>query len=62
MNPNDRPTYLRYWGKADPTYRDEPKWHPLAYHCLDVAACGLVLLEVQPAWLSGAGRITWGSP
>jgi CRISPR-associated endonuclease/helicase Cas3 len=29
---------LSYWGKADPTYPGEPKWHPLAYHCLDVAA------------------------
>ena len=27
-----------FWGKADPNYPDEPKWHPLAYHCLDVAA------------------------
>ncbi|MGK2941308.1 MAG: CRISPR-associated helicase/endonuclease Cas3 [Immundisolibacter sp.] len=29
---------LSYWGKADPAYPGEPKWHPLAYHCLDVAA------------------------
>jgi CRISPR-associated endonuclease/helicase Cas3 len=28
----------RYWGKADLKYTGEPKWHPLAYHCLDVAA------------------------
>jgi len=28
----------RYWGKADSNYLDEPKWHPLVYHCLDVAA------------------------
>ena len=27
-----------YWGKADPDYPGEPKWHPLVYHCLDVAA------------------------
>lgn len=26
-----------YWGKADPNYPDEPKWHPLVYHSLDVA-------------------------
>ena len=31
-------TISRYWGKADPAYPGEPKWHPLAYHCLDVAA------------------------
>jgi len=30
--------YFRYWGKADPKYKEEPKWHPLVYHCLDVAA------------------------
>ncbi len=30
--------YFRYWGKADPDYPGEPKWHPLVYHCLDVAA------------------------
>lgn len=27
-----------YWGKADPAYPSEPKWHPLPYHMLDVAA------------------------
>lgn len=39
---------LKFWGKADT--RHTPAWHPLAYHCLDVAACGLVLLECRPAW------------
>jgi len=34
----DTPSYFRYWGKADPNYSGEPKWHPLVYHCLDVAA------------------------
>ncbi|MHB8389929.1 MAG: CRISPR-associated helicase/endonuclease Cas3 [Acidobacteriaceae bacterium] len=28
---------FRYWGKADPAYPGEAKWHPLVYHCLDVA-------------------------
>jgi CRISPR-associated endonuclease/helicase Cas3 len=28
--------FFRYWGKADPKYSREPKWHPLVYHCLDV--------------------------
>jgi len=32
------PSYFKYWGKADPKYHHEPKWHPLAYHSLDVAA------------------------
>lgn len=44
-------SYWRYWGKADPNYPGEPKWHPLVYHSLDVAVCGDVLLERQPAWL-----------
>ncbi len=29
---------FRYWGKADPAYAGDPKWHPLAYHRLNVAA------------------------
>ena len=33
---------LKYWGKADPAYPGEPKWHPLAYHCLDVAAVACI--------------------
>jgi CRISPR-associated endonuclease/helicase Cas3 len=33
-------SYLKYWGKADPKYPSEPKWHPLVYHCLDMAAVG----------------------
>lgn len=41
----------RYWGKADAGLADGPNWHPLVYHCLDVAACGQVLLARQPAWL-----------
>lgn len=32
------PDYFRYWGKADLKCPKEPKWHPLVYHCLDVAA------------------------
>ena len=38
----------RYWGKA----RDEAggRWHPLAYHQADVAACAAAIAEVRP-WL-----------
>lgn len=50
--------FFRYWGKADPNYPGEPKWHPLAYHCLDVAACAGMLLERQPAWLAALGRLS----
>lgn len=37
---------LEFWGKAQPQTPDKgPQWHPLPYHCLDVAAVGEVLLE-----------------
>lgn len=38
---------FRYWGKADDKYLAEPKWHPLAYHSLDVAAVGLEYLNQE---------------
>ena len=38
------PDYFKYWGKTDSNYSGEHKWHPLAYHCLDVAACAQALL------------------
>lgn len=38
---------FKYWGKASPDYPGQPKWHPLAYHCLDVAA-------VASAWWHGS--------
>ncbi|MCC7083149.1 MAG: CRISPR-associated endonuclease Cas3'', partial [Burkholderiales bacterium] len=44
----DVATYFRYWGKADPVYPGDPKWHPLAYHCLDVAAVGREYLRRNP--------------
>ncbi len=50
--------YCEYWGKADPDYPKEPKWHPLVYHCLDVAACGQELLARQPAWLHKLAAIS----
>lgn len=40
---------FRYWGKADPAYPGKHKWHPLAYHCLDVAAVGVEYLARSPA-------------
>jgi CRISPR-associated endonuclease/helicase Cas3 len=39
--------YFRYWGKADPDYPGKPKWHPLVYHCLDVAAVAHIYLSSQ---------------
>lgn len=38
-----------YWGKADPKYPGEPKWHPLAYHSLDVAAVATAWWDACPA-------------
>jgi CRISPR-associated endonuclease/helicase Cas3 len=43
---DDRPI-LRYWGKAKPQTSSGSQWHPLVYHCLDVAACGRKLLEAD---------------
>lgn len=37
--------FYRFWGKARPAALDNgPNWHPLAFHCLDVAAVGEALL------------------
>lgn len=41
---------LRYWGKAAPA-GEVPAYHPVAFHGLDVAAVGWVLLEAQPRLL-----------
>ena len=36
---------LSFWGKAQPSEPERgPQWHPLPYHCLDVAAVGEALL------------------
>ena len=43
---NDGVDILSFWGKARP--RDAgrgPDWHPLVFHCLDVAAVGEALLK-----------------
>lgn len=40
---------LSYWGKADPAYAGEQKWHPLVYHRLDVAAVGVKYVARAPA-------------
>lgn len=43
-----RDTIFNYWGKADDKYPAEPKWHPLAYHCLDVAAVAVSWWDASP--------------
>ncbi|EKZ6370752.1 TPA: CRISPR-associated helicase/endonuclease Cas3 [Klebsiella aerogenes] len=38
--------YLRYWGKTNKSDKDIPTpYHLLAYHCLDVAACGYHIIK-----------------
>ena len=49
-------SFMSYWGKASEEDHVGQTWHPLAYHCLDVAACGHVLLDSQPVWLSALAR------
>lgn len=52
----------RYWGKANQTYAGEPQWHPLVYHCLDVAAAGRAILLRQPALSSRVGAAAGMEP
>lgn len=40
--------YLQYWGKADEKYVGTTSWHPLAYHCLDVAAVAVAWWDASP--------------
>ncbi len=42
MNSDTESCIFHYWGKADPSYPHEQKWHPLAYHSLDVTAVAAV--------------------
>ena len=47
-----------YWGKARPASATGPRWHPVAYHCLDVAAAGEALLELRPQYLNALASST----
>jgi CRISPR-associated endonuclease/helicase Cas3 len=40
---------FRYWGKADPEYPREPKWHTFVYHSLDVAAVASAFWACSPS-------------
>lgn len=40
--------YFHYWGKADEKYVGVTTWHPLVYHCLDVAAVATAWWDVSP--------------
>lgn len=41
--------FVDFWGKADPNYAGEPKWHPLGYHMLDVGAVATAWWDACPA-------------
>lgn len=42
----ENPDYLRYWGKTNKKADNQSDpYHLLAYHCLDVAACGHYLVK-----------------
>jgi CRISPR-associated endonuclease/helicase Cas3 len=40
--------FFTYWGKARPSSTSVAAYHPLAYHCLDVAAVGVEYLRRSP--------------
>ncbi|MDD2893795.1 MAG: CRISPR-associated helicase/endonuclease Cas3 [Halothiobacillaceae bacterium] len=40
---------FEFWGKADSLYMGHQKWHPLAYHMLDVAAVAASWWDACPA-------------
>ncbi len=52
IDQSDVPQFISsYWGKAQPATHETPAWHPLSYHCLDVAAAGNAFLDVRPEYL-----------
>lgn len=54
--------FMSFWGKARATPEDTIRWHPLALHSLDVAACVSCLLEMQPRLLAAVARLSGLSP
>ena len=53
-------SYFRYWGKARPSADVGDPYHLLAFHSLDVAACGQELLQLRRFGLgSMADQLGW---
>ncbi len=50
---------FRYWGKTGKNGDGAPTWHPLVYHCLDVAAVGNVLLRINAHIRKRLARMLW---
>ena len=48
MSEHEIRVIFNYWGKADPNYPGELKWHPVAYHSLDVAAVAAAWWDESP--------------
>ena len=42
----------QFWGKAQAKEDEYPKWHPLPFHCLDVAATAKTVLEINDSDLN----------
>ena len=40
---------MQFWGKAQPLPNAGARWHPLVFHCIDVAAVGNQLLQADRA-------------
>ena len=57
----DKENLFSYWGKARPADPNSPAYHPLPYHCLDVAAVGEVYLKRHPRLLDFLAKKT-GAP
>jgi CRISPR-associated endonuclease/helicase Cas3 len=45
--PSEHASWANYWGKAKPDEQQQARWHPLVCHCLDVAASGAEILQVD---------------
>ena len=48
---------VEFWGKAQPKDPTGPAWHPLVFHCLDVAAVGWQLLQKDGALCGRLGDL-----
>ena len=54
------PRYFSYWGKAQPVEGGISGYHLLAFHSLDVAACGEALLKLPRFSLASmASELGW---
>ena len=52
-----KPTYLSYWGKS--ASGEIPDYHPLAWHCLDVAAVVAAMLDGDPLLLRRIAELAY---